>query len=219
MAGFTLKDEQIVWTDKSSGRTNRLDGQIVWTDKSSGRTNRLDGQIVWTNKSSGRTNRLDGQIVWTDKSSGRTNRLDGQIVWTDKSSGRTNRLDEQIVWTDKSSDGLVDYCEFKSANCSNFQVNFPQTIAPFACSIPPRRANLPFVRLNPSECEFRRTVWSTCSSGRTNRLQNVVFTDGQTNGQILTTKSSENLFVPFSHQPICPSETICPSRRFVRLLV
>ena len=31
--------------------------------------------------------------------------------------------------------------------------------------------------------------------------------------------SSKNLFVPFSHQTICPSETICPSRRFVRPLV
>ena len=50
MAVFTLMDEQIVWTDKSSGRTNRLDGQIVSYEQiarcSTGRTNFL------TNKSS-----------------------------------------------------------------------------------------------------------------------------------------------------------------------
>ena len=51
----------------------------------------------------------------------------------------------------------------------------------------------------------------TRSSGRTSRLQNIVFIDRQTDGQIQTTKSSENLFVPFSHQTICPSETICSS--------
>ena len=47
--------------------------------------------------------------------------------------------DEQIVWTDKSCDGLFDYCEFKMANSANFQANFPQTMAPFANSIPPTR--------------------------------------------------------------------------------
>ena len=49
----------------------------------------------------------------------------------------------------------------------------------------------------------------TCSSGRTNRVRKIVFQDGQTDEQTQTTKSSENLFVPFSHQTICPSETIC----------
>ena len=63
--------------------------------------------------------------------------------------------DEQIVWTDKSCDGLFDYCEFKMANSANFQANFPQIMAPFAYSISPRRLNRPFVRLSPSECEFR----------------------------------------------------------------
>ena len=53
--------------------------------------------------------------------------------------------DEQIVWTDKSSDGFVDEREFKTANSANFQANFPQTMAPFARSIHPRRANRPFV--------------------------------------------------------------------------
>ena len=63
--------------------------------------------------------------------------------------------DEQIVWTDKSSDGLVDYCEFNTTNSANFVAIFPQNIALFASSIPPRRANRQFVRLSPSECEFR----------------------------------------------------------------
>ena len=100
------------------------------------------------------------------------------------------------------------------ANFANFQANFPQTMAPFANSIPPRRLNRPFVRLSPSECEFRSDF------GRLVRLDGqIVFIDGQTDGQIQTTKSSENLFVPFSHLTICASETICPSRRFVRLLV
>ena len=41
------------------------------------------------------------------------------------------------------------------ANSANFQANFPQTMSPFANTIPPRRVNRPFVRLSPSECEFR----------------------------------------------------------------
>ena len=69
-------------------------------------------------------------------------------------------------------------------------------IALFASSIPPRRANRQFVCLNPSECEFRSDF------GRLVRLDGqIVFTDGQ----IQTTKLSENLFVRFSHQTICPS--------------
>ena len=65
-----------------------------------------------------------------------------------------------------------------------------------------------FVRLSPSECEFRLDF------GRLVRLYGLHRrTDGQTD------KSSENLFVPFSNQTICPSETICPSRQFARLLL
>ena len=97
----------------------------------------------------------------------------------------------------------TNHGEFKTANSPNFQANFPQTMAPFASSFSPRRANRPFVRLSPSECEFRSYF------GRLVRLD----------GQIVFKKSSENLFVPFSHQTICPSETICSSRRFVRLQV
>ena len=41
------------------------------------------------------------------------------------------------------------------ANSANFQANFSQTMAPFANTIPPRRVNRPFVRLSPSEREFR----------------------------------------------------------------
>ena len=86
--------------------------------------------------------------------------------------------------------------------------------------LPPWRGNRPFVRLSPSECEFRSGF------GRLVRLDGqIVLQKLQTDGQIQTTKSSKNLFVPFSHQAICPSETICPSvtiwpfRWFVRLLV
>ena len=51
---------------------------------------------------------------------------------------------------------------------------------------------------------------STCSSRRGIGLGKIVFPDGQI---------SDDLFFPFAHQKICSSETICPSRRFVRLLV
>ena len=55
-------------------------------------------------------------------------------------------------------------------------------------------------------------LWTTCSSGGTNRRRKLVFidgqTDGQTNGQTQTDKSSENLFVPFSHQTICSSSSV-----------
>ena len=119
--------------------------------------------------------------------------------------------DEQIVWTDKSSDSLVNLCEFKTVNSANFQANFPQISTLFASSILPRRANRPFVHLSPSECEFRLDF------GRLVHLDGqTVFTDGQTDGQIQMARSSENLFVPFSHQTICPSETIClPRQLFV----
>ena len=91
--------------------------------------------------------------------------------------------DGQIVWTDISSDGLVDYCEFKQANCANFQANFPQTITSFATSIPRRRENRPFVHPTPPECEFRSDV------SRLVRLD----------GQIVFKKSSPQTdkFVPF----------------------
>ena len=111
--------------------------------------------------------------------------------------------------TNKSSDGFVDYCKFKTAN---FDANFPQTIALFASFIPPRRANRPFIRLSPYECEFRLDFGGLVrldglgKSSSKNRLHR-------------RTNRDENLFVPFSHQTICPFETICPSRRFVRLLV
>ena len=88
----------------SRRRTNRLDGQIVWTpdkssqtDKSSGRTNRLNGQI-WTNKSS--------QMDKTSQCENGTNKVSDDefvLLWpfshqkTNKSSGgRTNRL---TVWS------------------------------------------------------------------------------------------------------------------------
>ena len=41
-----------------------------------------------------------------------------------------------------------------------------------------------------------------------NRLQKIICTDGQTDRQIQTTKSSENLFIPFLH--------FARQRRFVR---
>ena len=44
---------------------------------------------------------------------------------------------------------------------------------------------------------------TACLSGRTNHLRKLVFIDRQTDGQTQTTKLSENLFVPFSHQTIC----------------
>ena len=88
-------------------------------------------------------------------------------------------VDEQIVWTDnKLSDSLVEYCEFKTANSANLEANLPQNILLFASSIPPRRKNRPFVRLSPSECEFRSDKFRRTNSFR-------------------STKSSENLFVPF----------------------
>ena len=91
------------------------------------------------------------------------------------------------------------------ANSANFQANFPQTMAPFASSIPPRQANRPFVRLSPSECEFRQDF------GQLVRLD----------GQIVFKKSSSQTVKQtdkFRRQrkfvrpvfTICPSETICP---------
>ena len=53
-------------------------------------------------------------------------------------------------------------------------------------------------------------------SGRTNHLQKTVSTDGQADGQIQAMKSSENLFVPFLHQTICPSKTIFSSSSSVK---
>ena len=43
------------------------------------------------------------------------------------------------------------------------------------------------------------------------RTSKIVLKDRETDRQTQTTKSSENLLVPISHQTICPSETICPS--------
>ena len=50
---------------------------------------------------------------------------------------------------------------------------------------------------------------STCSSWPANHLGKIVFPDGQISDDLFV----ENFFVPFAHQ------TICLSRRFVRLLV
>ena len=56
-------------------------------------------------------------------------------------------------------------------------------------------------------CEFMPYC---CRLVRANRLGKIVFPDGQI---------SDDLFVPFAHQTSCSSETICPSRLFVRPLV
>ena len=92
------------------------------------------------------------------------------------------------------------------ANSANFQANFLQSMASFANSIPPRWANRAFVRLSPSECEFKADF------GRLVRLDGqIVFQksssqkDKQTDKFRLFVKSSENLFVSFSRL-----------RRFVR---
>ena len=57
----------------------------------------------------------------------------------------------------------------------------------------------------------------TCSSQWANPLGTIVFPDGQILYQMIC--SSRNLFIPFAHQTIYSSVTVCSSRRFVRPLV
>ena len=96
---------------------------------------------------------------------------------------------------------------FPSATLT-FQENFLKFITSFDSSIPTQQANYPFVRLNVN---LGRTLddlflWMNKSSSK-NRLHRR--TNRRTTTQ--TTKSSENLFAPFSHQMVCLSETICSS--------
>ena len=87
-----------------------------------------------------------------------------------------------------------------------FQANFLQTIALFVSSIPPRRVNRPFVRLSPSECEFRSDslvdlfVWTECKSSSKNRLHR------RTN--IRTISDDEVASDDLSVQTICSSSSV-----------
>ena len=89
-----------------------------------------------------------------------------------------------------------------------FQENFPKFIASFASSIPARQANCSIVRLNKN---FRgwtvddQFVWTNKSSSK-NHLHKR--TNRRTNSNVKICSSR------FHRQ-----QTICPSRRFVRLLV
>ena len=70
----------------------------------------------------------------------------------------------------------------------------------------------------PSDVIFLSYVLSlTCSSQWANPLGKIVFPDGQILYQMIC--SSRNLFIPFAHQTIYSSVTVCSSRRFVRPLV
>ena len=109
------------------------------------------------------------------------------FVWTDKSSSKksSSKMDKQ---TDKFRG--PNFCSSRfhirrfvnlrrfvrpDDDCVNGQLQacFPQTIAPFASSIPPRRANRPFVPPIPSECESRSDFTRLVRlDGRTNRLTN-----------------------------------------------
>ena len=119
--------------------------------------------------------------------------------------------DKPIVWTDKH------YREFETITiCSfvlffaafflsamlTFQENFPKFIASYDIPIPVQRANYPFARLNVNLGQTLDDlfVWTNKSSSK----------KGKQTDKLRALNWSENVFVPFSHQTICPSETICP---------
>ena len=68
----------------------------------------------------------------------------------------------------------------------------------------------PLNNRGPSDVNLCRTVVDLFVSTGKSSWKWIVFPDGQI---------SDELFVPFAHQTICSSETICPSIWFVRPLV
>ena len=164
LAVFTLEDEQIVWTDKSSGiwpsdvnLSRTVVDFFVSTDKSS-----------WKNRLSRPTNirRFARRKICSSRLHIRRT-SDDLFVQTFCSLTVFTLEDEQIVWHLTVWCELVSYC---------------------------RR----LVRLDG------QVVWEK-SSFQTDKFQTIF--------------SLRNLFDPFAHQTICSSETICPSRRFVRPLM
>ena len=142
---------------------------------------------------------------------------------------RTNHLD------DKLSDGLVDYCESRLSRLAlfifrsflrsllpsatlTFQENFPKFIASIDSSILAWQANYPYVRLNMN---LGRTLDDLfiCRDVQIVFERSSTYTNKQTDKLRPVSRLKFCLSRFHAHQTICPSETIFPSRRFVRVLV
>ena len=121
----------------------------------------------------------------------------GQLFEVLSAVFKSNRLDGQIVWRF----GPTDVNSRRPT-----PLTFTETIAPFASSIPPWRANRHFVRLSPSECEFRSDL------GRLVRLDGqLVFTDGQTDDDEVVRRFVRPVFSSddLSVRTICSSSSAC----------